>query len=217
MQTRKPLAGRAFADAVDDLAGRDGDLGAVVAEFGRPRLRRRQPGYAKLLQLILEQQVSLASARATHVRLLAALDGDLTPDGFLTLDAETLRAIGFSRQKATYGGELSRAVVSGTLDLQGLGRLDDRAVEAELVRIKGIGKWTAQIYLMEGLGRPDVWPVGDLALAVAAGRLKGLAERPGPEALTALSENWRPWRAVAARILWHYYLNAVKKSGSTFP
>jgi DNA-3-methyladenine glycosylase II len=213
----KPLAGKAFADAVEELAGRDRDLAAVVAQFGPPRLRRREPGYAKLLLLILEQQVSLASARATYERLLAALNGGLTPERFLGLDAEALRAIGFSRQKAVYGGELSRAVAHGGLDLDGLARLDDAAVEAELVRIKGIGKWTAHIYLMEGLGRPDVWPVGDLALAVAAGRVKRLGARPGAEALAALGEPWRPWRAVAARILWHYYLNTVRKPGTQFP
>lgn len=206
-----PLTEPAFAAAVDTLCAADADLSAVVARFGPPALRRREPGFAALIRLILEQQVSLASARASYDRLLGAVAGRLTPKTFLALGVDDLKAVGFSRQKARYGAALAEAVASGGLDLDGLGRRDDDAARAELMRIKGIGTWTADIYLMTALGRADIWPVGDLALAIAAERVKGLARRPGVDELTAIGEPWRPWRAVAARILWHYYLSTVRQ------
>ncbi len=174
--------------------------------LGPPPLWAREPGFATLLYIILEQQVSLASARAAYSRLLDAAS-PLTPERFLTLDDETLRAIGFSRQKTRYGRELARAVLSGSLDLDGLGRLDDDAVRAALMQVVGIGRWTADIYLLEALLRPDIWPTGDLALAVAAQRALELPGALKPIELAEVGEAWRPWRAVAARILWHDYLS----------
>lgn len=211
------LTGARFAEAVAELAAGDRDLAWVVDRFGPPVPRRRKQGFATLMLLILEQQVSLASARATYRRLEVRLDGALEPDRFLALDDAALRSAGLSRQKARYGRALAGAVVDGGLRLDRLARLDDDEVRARLTAITGIGAWTADVYLMMALRRPDIWPVGDLALAVAAQRVKGLAARPGPEALTALGEPWRPWRAVAARILWHYYLNTVRKPGTQFP
>jgi DNA-3-methyladenine glycosylase II len=206
-----------FRAAVAELAGRDADLAAVVAAFGAPRFRRRAQGFRTLLYLILEQQVSLASARATFERLQARLGEEPAPRAFLALDDGDLRAVGFSRQKARYARALAAAVADGGLRLEALRRRDDEAVKAALTRLPGIGPWTADIYLMEALGRPDIWPVGDLALAVGAERVKRLAGRPDQAALAALGEAWRPWRAVAARVLWHYYLNTVRAAGGGIP
>jgi len=206
------LTGARFADAVAELAAADRDLAGVVETFGMPALRRRRQGFATLMLLILEQQVSLASARATFGRLEQRLGGRVAPDGVLALDDAALREIGLSRQKARYGRALAAAVAGGTLRLERLKRMEDEAARAALTAVTGIGAWTADVYLMTALGRPDVWPVGDLALAVAAERVKRLPARPDGSALEALGETWRPWRAVAARILWHYYLSTVRST-----
>jgi DNA-3-methyladenine glycosylase II len=188
------------------LCGRDPDLAQIRTNFGPPPMWAREPGFPTLIHIILEQQVSLASARAAYERLLAAAS-PLTPARFLELDDVALKTIGFSRQKTAYGRELARAILDGHLDLAGLESLDDAAVRSELMAIKGIGPWTADIYLLMALRRPDVWPIGDLALANAAQRVKGLVSRPTPDELDGLGADWRPWRAVAARLLWHYYLS----------
>ncbi len=188
------------------LAGRDPDLAQILEVLGPPPMWAREPGYPTLVHIILEQQVSLASARAAYDRLLAAAS-PLTPEGFLELDVTRLRAIGFSRQKTAFGRYLARAILDGQLDLGALASMDDAAARSALTQIKGIGPWTADIYLLMALRRPDIWPSGDLALAVAVERIKGLDSRPSPEELDAHGENWRPWRAVAARLLWHYYLS----------
>jgi len=211
------LTRRRFAEAALALAEADRDLAGVVEAFGVPAPRRRKPGFPTLLLLILEQQVSLASARATYQRLEAQCGGTPDPDGFLALDDDALRRIGLSRQKARYGRALARAVAGGTLPLDRLARLDDDEARARLTAITGIGAWTADVYLMMALGRPDIWPAGDLALAVAAERVKRLPARPDRAALVALGETWRPWRAVAAQLLWHYYLSTVRKQRGETP
>ena len=193
-------------DAVGELARRDPDLGAVVARYGPPPLWAREPGFPTLVLLILEQQVSLASARAAYNRLEAAT-GTVTPASLLALADEELRAVGFSRQKTGYARALAAAILDGAFDPDILPELDDDGVRRELTALKGIGPWTAEIYLLMVLRRPDVWPIGDLALATAAQQVKGLAARPTPAALAELAEPWRPWRAVAARVLWHHYLS----------
>lgn len=203
---QNPLSQRAYARAVRALSERDRDLGRVVESFGPPPMWDREPGFGTLVYLILEQQVSLASARATYERLAASV-GDMAPQKLLGLDGAAMRALGVSRQKARYTRLLAEAVAAADLDLGALSSLADDDVRAQLTRITGIGRWTADIYLLMALRRPDVWPVGDLALAVAAQEVKALAERPKAAALLELGEAWRPWRAVAARILWHYYLN----------
>ncbi len=200
-----------------EICAADSDLAGVVASYGPPPIWRRPAGFRTMLYLILEQQVSLASARATYEKLVARLGAEPVPVAFLALDDEDLRGVGLSRQKTRYGRALAEAVRDGTLKLDGLRRRDDEAAKAELMQLPGIGHWTADIYLMEALGRPDVWPVGDLALAVGAERVKGLHGRPDQDALMALGEAWRPWRAVAARILWHYYLNTVRKGRGDKP
>lgn len=195
-----------LGEAAASLGTRDVRLGAVLQRHGAPPLWAREPGFPTLIHIILEQQVSLASARAAFQRLLA-LASPLTPERFLEFDDATLKTVGFSRQKTRYGRELARAVLSGSLDLAGLNDMDDEDVRAALTSVKGIGRWSADIYLLMALGRPDVWPSGDLALAVAARSVLGLDSLPTSTQLLDLAEAWRPWRAVAARLLWHAYLS----------
>jgi len=192
--------------AVAELARRDADLARIVDRIGPPPLWARDPGFPTLVLLILEQQVSLASARAAFNRLEAAI-GVVTPAGVLALSDDELRAVGFSRQKTSYARDLATAIQSGAFDPDHLADLDDDGVRRALTARKGIGPWTAEIYLLMVLRRPDAWPIGDLALATAVQQVKGLAQRPTPADLTALAEGWRPWRAVAARLLWHHYLS----------
>jgi DNA-3-methyladenine glycosylase II len=207
-----PLTAAGLAIAVDTLAARDADLAAIVTRFGPPPLWDREPGFGTLVHIILEQQVSLASARAAYDRLLGATD-PLTPERVLGLSDAQLLAIGFSRQKARYGRALAAAVQSGSLDLPGLARLDDEAVHRELQRMPGIGPWTSTIYLLMVLGRPDVWPVGDIALAASVGEVKRLGHRPDATEMGNHGESWRPWRSVAARLFWHDYLGGRGRSG----
>jgi DNA-3-methyladenine glycosylase II len=208
----QPLTRSSLDAAVAELADRDEDLAGIVARHGPPPLWDRAPGFGTLLHIVLEQQVSLASARAAFDRLTAAAD-PLTPARFLAFSDADLLAIGFSRQKARYGRALALALEARTLDLEGLAALDDAAVAHELEAIPGIGPWTSTIYLLMVLGRPDVWPLGDIALATAVGDVKGLGHRPGPDEMAALGESWRPWRSVAARLFWHDYLARRGRSG----
>jgi len=201
-----PLTETTLHAAVNELAQRDADLARIVARIGPPPMWAREPGFPTLVLLILEQQVSLASARAAFNRLEAAL-GAVTPAGVLLLSDDELRGVGFSRQKSGYARDLATAIQCGEFDPDHLADLDDDGVRRALTARKGIGPWTAEIYLLMVLRRPDAWPIGDLALATAAQQVKGLAQRPTPTDLTALAEGWRPWRAVAARLLWHHYLS----------
>ncbi len=205
MAAGAPLTERALAAGVRALARRDPDLAAIVESHGRPPLWSRPPGFATLVWIILEQQVSIASARAAFERLTAAL-GEVAPAAFLGLDEADLKRVGFSRQKARYCRSLAAALGEGRLDLDEIAGMPDGVARSALVSLDGVGPWTADIYLLMALGRRDVWPAGDLALAEAARRIKRLDERPGPDELARLAEPWRPWRAVAARLLWHFYL-----------
>jgi DNA-3-methyladenine glycosylase II len=198
-----------LSDGVAHLVLQDPALARVHAQFGPPPLWAREPGFPTLVHIILEQQVSLASARAVMDRLLVAVT-PLTPEGFLTLHDAELKAIGFSRQKTGYARGLAQAILDGRLDLDALDSLDDATVRTQLISLKGIGGWSADIYLLMALLRPDVWPRGDLALAVAAQQVYGLPSRPSHDELDGMSEAWRPWRAVAARLLWHHYLSQRK-------
>jgi DNA-3-methyladenine glycosylase II len=201
-----------LAAAVAELAAADADLAGIVARYGPPPLWDREPGFPTLIQLILEQQVSLASARATFDRLRAAAD-PLTPERFLELDDAELLAIGFSRQKARYGRALAEAIDAGSLDLGALEALDDDSVHRALQVVPGIGPWTSTIYLLMVLGRPDVWPVGDIALAASVGDVKGLERRPDAAQMAEIGRAWRPWRSVAARLFWHDYLGRRGRTG----
>ncbi|MCL4507860.1 MAG: DNA-3-methyladenine glycosylase 2 family protein [Chloroflexi bacterium] len=188
------------------LAAIDEDIAAVVKRLGQPPLWLRNPGFSTLVHIILEQQVSLASARAAYERLLARTTV-LTPQAFLELDDDELKRIGFSRQKSGYVCQLARQIAAGEVDLASIQTMDDATARSNLMRVKGIGPWSAGIYLLMALGRQDIWPSGDLALATAVQQVKRLPTRPDYTELDALSAVWKPWRAVAARIFWNHYLN----------
>jgi DNA-3-methyladenine glycosylase II len=173
--------------------------------LGTPPLWAREPGFPTLVHIILEQQVSLASAAAAFAKLQGALK-IVTPEAFLTLDDDVLKRIGFSRQKAGYTRGLARSLLNQELDLAALEADDDDNARAELIKLRGIGPWTADIYLLMAMLRPDTWPTGDLALAAALQKLRGLPTRPAPTEIERIALPWRPWRAVAARLLWQYYL-----------
>jgi DNA-3-methyladenine glycosylase II len=202
-----------FAQGVRLLANRDTHLAEVLQKYGQPPLWVRDPGFPTLVYIILEQQVSLASAKAAFDRLNDAVR-PLKPRHFLKLtDAELLR-IGFSRQKTLYTRLLAESLSRRYFDLGDLHNLQDDAARKMLTAFKGIGNWTADIYLLSALRRPDIWPIGDLALATAVQEVKRLRQRPSPELLEKMSEPWRPWRAVAARLFWHHYLSKRGKSTS---
>ncbi|MDT7690299.1 MAG: DNA-3-methyladenine glycosylase [Acidobacteriota bacterium] len=205
----KRLTRASLARGVSALSEIDPDLARVARAYGSPLMWEREQGFATLVLVILEQQVSLASALATFERL-SAVASPLTPESFLALDDASLRSFGFSRQKALYCRLAARAVLEGGLDFNALASLDDDAARAELLRLKGVGLWTAEIYMLRALLRPDAWPAGDLALQLAAQEVKQLPARPTAAELDELAERWRPWRAVAARLLWNHYLNRRK-------
>ena len=196
----------AFTQGVRVLVDRDAHLAGVVQKYGAPPLWVREPGFPTLVYIILEQQVSLASAKAAFDRLNAAVH-PLTPLRYLKLTDDELLRIGFSRQKSLYTRLLAESLARRYFDLRNLHDLHDDAARKMLVAFKGIGAWTADIYLLSALRRPDIWPVGDLALAAAVQEVKRLRLRPSPEKLEKMSAPWKPWRAVAARLFWHHYLS----------
>jgi len=208
MNSPRLLSLETLAKSCAILAARDPDLARIHAKLGTPPLWEREPGFPTLVYIILEQQVSLASAKAAFTKLQAA-SGIITPESFLRFDDVELKQIGFSRQKAGYCRGLAESILSGEIDLEQISKLEDESARTALVQIKGIGPWTANIYLLMVLLRPDIWPAGDLALAVAYQKLEGLERRPTTEELTEIAVNWSPWRAAAARLLWHYYLSGM--------
>jgi len=199
-----PRPDETLRPALEALAARDPDIARHYALCGLPPLRRRPVGFAGLAQIIAAQQVSAASANAIVGRLEAALR-PLTAEGFLELDEAALKAIGLSRPKMRYCRALAEDLLAGRIDLDGLAGLDDEAAIEHLTRAKGIGVWSAEVYLLFALRRPDVWPAGDLAVQVAVQRVKGLEARPNVAEMRALAEPWRPHRSAAARFLWHLY------------
>lgn len=196
---------RLFARTFAELTRDDGDLAALVDEHGIPPLWLRPPGFPSLVLFILEQQVSLASAAAAYRKVLDRL-GAMAPEALLATTPEELRVDGVSRQKDRYLRALASAVLAGELDLPGLEALGDDDVRRALTALPGIGRWTADVYLLACLGRPDLWPVGDRALQVAAAEALRLDVVPDQGALELLGERWRPHRSTAARLLWHGYL-----------
>jgi DNA-3-methyladenine glycosylase II len=179
----------------------------ILEACGLPRFRRRRNGFATLLHIILEQQVSIDAAAAMH-RRLSQLCRPLSPMGFLALDEASLKSCGFSRQKIGYARGLALAVDSGAFDFARLDAAEDETALSRLVALKGIGRWSAEIYLLFALGRADIWPAGDLGLQLAVMERLGLAARPGERELRQIGEAWRPWRSVAACLFWQSYLVA---------
>ena len=203
-----------ISDAVAYLTSVDPDLKVLVDQHGIPPLWEREEGFDTLVLIILEQQVSLASARATFRKLRDQL-GEVTPAAVLTLDNEALKAVGFSRQKTRYVRILSEAVQDGSLNLEALAAAEDSQVRQQLMSLKGVGKWTADIYLLMALRRADIWPEGDLALAATIQAIKQYPLRPKPDELIRVAQSWKPWRAVAARILWNHYLICLRPTSGT--
>ena len=201
-----PLNLSSFKSALSQLSATDRDIKFVVDKFGPPPMWSREPGFPTLIYIVLEQQVSLASAKAAYDRLCLHVP-NLIPENFLKINDQRLKKIGFSRQKISYCRNIAHACIDGSLPIQELHNMSDISVSLELQKIKGIGPWTADIYLLMVLKRPDIWPLGDLALISAIHKLKNLPKRPSSEEFLRLGEPWKPWRAVAARVLWHYYLS----------
>lgn len=198
--------------AIEALAERDADLAEAYAACGLPRTRRHAPDFGGLVRTIAGQQVSASAARAIVQRLESALPG-LTADAVAGMDPATAREIGLSRQKVAYIHGIAEEVRAGRLDFASLARADDETVMAELTALKGVGRWTAESFLLFGLQRPDVFPAQDLALQMAAKRLRRLQDRPTAPALRDIAEIWRPYRSAAARFLWHYYRHPGVPSG----
>jgi DNA-3-methyladenine glycosylase II len=201
------LPDESLRPALEALAADDPDLAAAYRRCGLPPLRSSPAGFPGLIRMIIGQQVSTASAAAIIARLEAAC-APLSAEGFLGLDDEALRAVGFSRQKVRSGRALADAIASGRLAIEALPDLDDESAVAALVEVPGIGRWTAEIYLLFALRRPDIWPADDLAVVKAVQAVKGLAVRPGRKEMRDLGEAWRPHRSAAARLFWHYYRHA---------
>jgi DNA-3-methyladenine glycosylase II len=202
---------KTFAQALSELCNRDPALAAIVSKWGEPPFWVHKPGFPGLVLAILSQQVSLESANATFAKLEKKL-GTLSPDSFLALNDKTLREAGFSRQKASYVRDLATNLINNTLRLDALESMSDEEGRETLTSIRGIGSWTADTYLLFALRRPDTWPSGDLALAKAIQELEHLETMPDWDAVDQYADAWRPWRAVAARILWHYYLSVRGRS-----
>ena len=192
--------------AMQHLAKVDPDFARAIKEVGHPELRIVPSGFGGLMRSICGQQVSVYAARAIWLRLEEAVPS-MEPTDFLKMTDEQLRAVGLSASKVKYGRSLATDIVEGRIDFAALDALDDTAAIAMLTQAKGIGPWTAEIYLMFAHGRPDIMPGLDLGLWVAAQHLKGLRKRPTPERLLKIAEQWRPWRSAAALLLWHYRRN----------
>ena len=191
------------------LAGRDARLAAALSEVGPLTLRMRDDGYTQLLSMIVSQQVSVASAASIWDRLKNA--GYTTEKAVLSCTDETLRGLGLSRQKALY----ARALAEAQIDYAALRTAPDAEIVATLTQVKGIGVWTSEIYGMFSLGRPDMFAAGDLALQEAARLIFDLPDRPKEKALREMAEDWRPWRAVAARLFFTYYRKSKGREGVT--
>ena len=206
----RPINKDDLARAAKNLARKIPQFKPILDRFGVPPLWDRPAGFATLIYIILEQQVSLASAKATYDKLLQKL-GKINPQNFLTLSDAELKNIGFSRQKTGYCRVVARQITEGNLKLDLLNKMPDIDVKNRLMAIKGIGHWTSDIYLLMVLRRPDVWPHGDRALAVAAYEVFNMNDIPEYSLLQRLADSWKPWRSVAARLLWQHYLNTSRK------
>ncbi len=199
-----------FIPLCDLVAGRDKALQQIIKDHGYPPMWQREPGFATLIHIILEQQVSLASAKAALHQLTRKI-GTITPAKLLKLNDDELRACYFSRQKTVYARELATALVTKKLNLSALHASDDAVIRNELKKIKGIGDWTVDVYLMMALQRIDFFPLGDIALVNSLKKVKQLQPGTSGADLLHVADSWRPYRTIAAYLLWHAYLSAAKK------
>lgn len=202
------LSAAQLGEGLEAVAAREPAIARALRLAGHPAPRLRDRGYRTLLRTIVGQQVSVAAASSMWRKLEAALGEEMAPEVLLAAELDTLRACGLSRQKQGYVRSLCELVVSGELDLENLPADDEEAI-AQLTRIKGIGRWSAEIYLLFAEGRPDIWPAGDLAVQAGIGRIMGLAERPSEKQARALAEPWRPHRGAVAILTWHCYNTAA--------
>ena len=200
-----PLDGPTLAQAIDRLAAIDQDVADAIEQIGYPIPRLRAQGFETLLRIMVSQQVSTRSAAAIWGRLVDTCCSEVTPERFAILDDDACRKIGLSGRKMIYGRGLAAAILDGTLDLNALTSLPEEEAIAELCKLKGFGRWSAEIYLLFALSRSDSWPADDLALQIGMQRLKGLEVRPDRKAMDALAEPWRPLRGCGAIFLWHFY------------
>lgn len=201
----QPLTKAGLALAAQQLAKRDQDLAAIFKALGPPPLWSRKPGFQTLVRIILEQQVSLSSAASMYKRLSEGIQ-PFGPERVLELGEPHLKSLGLTRQKTAYCLHLAELLTSNALNLAKLSRMSDEDAKAALMQVKGIGLWSAEVYLLMVLRRPDVWPASDLALASAVTKVKRLKQRPTADQLSAIADQWRPFRSVAARMLWQHYL-----------
>jgi DNA-3-methyladenine glycosylase II len=191
--------------AVKYLSKKDKDLAALYEADGVPPLWARRPGFTTLIKIILEQQVSLASAKAIY-RKLAKNIKPFTPIRFEELGIDYLKSLGITRQKSSYCINIAAAIIDDKLDLKSLNNFNDDDAKEMLIRIKGIGPWTADIYLLMALRRSDIWPAGDIALASSMRKIKRLRSYPTNEKQIKIAKKWLPYRSVAARMLWQHYI-----------
>jgi DNA-3-methyladenine glycosylase II len=194
-----------FHSLCDVLSEKDNDLKKIIAQFGYPPLWSRVPSFATLIHIILEQQVSLASAKAAFLKLESKI-GHIIPKKILQLSDEEMKACYFSRQKMNYARHLADEIVNGELNIEQLNNLPDDLVRTELKKVKGIGDWTVDVYLMMVLHRCDRFATGDIALMKSIKEVKGLSPLTSKEEILSIVENWRPYRTIAAFMLWHAYI-----------
>ena len=210
LSLQRKLTPRGYRLEVAKLIRRAPCFAEIIARWGIPPFWTYPPGFPGIVLTILGQQVSIESARATFRKLEFATPV-VSPDSFLALTPDTLKTIGFSHQKTAYARKIAEDIVAGVFDLEALESLSDMEAKTRLMQMRGIGGWTADTYLLFASRRPDIWPTGDLALEIAVTELRGLSEKLKTEQVDKIAEAWKPQRAVAARILWHQYLNQRKR------
>jgi DNA-3-methyladenine glycosylase II len=202
------IAAESLRNSLDALAEREPRIAMALAAVGYPEPRISEPGYQTLLRAIVGQQVSVKAAASMWAKLTALVGDPPDPEALIAASDETLRSAGLSRQKASYARSLAEEVVAGRLDFARLPQDDEEAI-AELVRVKGIGRWTAEVYLLFAEGRTDIWPAGDLAVQIETGRIMGLDGRPTEKRVRELAEAWRPHRGAFAIFTWHHRRNSA--------
>lgn len=190
---------------LDRLASTDVHIAAALERAGYPPERRRDHGFDTLLRVIVGQQVSVQAANSIYTKLTGLIGEKPRPSDLIAHDIEALRGAGLSRQKAVYAHSLADAILSGTLPIKELHIMDDGDAVAAITSVKGLGRWSAEMYLIASLGRTDIWPVDDIAVQEGVKRMIGLEDRPKPKALDEIGERWRPYRSSVALLAWHYY------------
>jgi DNA-3-methyladenine glycosylase II len=216
MNLIEPLTAASIYEGINHLAHRDRIFADILKTSGYPPNWQHERGFSGLVRIILGQQVSVTSANATYNRLLGIVLV-MTPENILLCHQDQLKLAGLSRQKTQYIQDLSRVCISGELDFLQLDQTDDVILRNTLKKIKGIGDWTVDMYLLMSLQRPDAFPSGDLAIAVALQKLYSLDKRPTPKDVAKIAETWQPWRGIATRLLWHYYLGGCVSLVSIAP